>query len=483
MNNGDQPALQDTFEVEITDLEAPERASNALSARLGLMLLRWQRAEPRRRRWRGSSLMVCLTLLLLVILLAPSTGFTALLEAHWLLARVQQPLAVNNIQTARTSLNASNEILCPVETAWTPDSAFVALLGYTQPCTQETYIPAQVDLYSRASNGALLRPLAHWQPDEDILRALQHAPDVSPRTRALLSRKPFAGPRGQGSSPAIEYLQMLWSPDTMRLALSFVVVTSIKAYTGVFVANRDGKKAQILLHPEPAGYDPRQAAPLMWDLQHGQATPLTSLAPALAYTWDARDLLVPAMPLPAQTNLAAYANSPGGNPDGGRSFTIWQPGRPIILSFMHTPGAYLWSTRFAAWSPDGRYLVTNFSFSGLMEPPGQAVLPAKTLAALNAASFPRIPPHDPALIPSASSALTVAWNPANTRLAVYTLAGVVAIYNCQTGQLLRTLKPSQTHPLSGTTTLLNWSPDGRSLLLTSSQWGLITLWGTGDILR
>lgn len=482
MHDVDQFPSQDTFEVEITDLDSSERAGNALPAYLERMLLCWQRPERRReRRWFGGCLTVCLALLLLAALLSPSTGVTALLAGYWPFTHAQPSLAA--ILASQPASRTPNTIVCPVEAAWSPNSSFVAVLGYTQPCSQQEFIPAQINVYRRVNNASLALPFASWQPDGDILRALLHSPDISPRTRALLSRKPFPGQVRQGTAPAIEYMQMLWSPDSAHLATSFEVVTSITAYTGLFVASSTGKQARILLHAVPPGFDPRQAPPLVWDLQHGNATSLVALKPALAYSWDARDRLIPTVPLTVRTNLSTYASSPTGNPDGGRSFTVWQPGHPTILSFLHTPAflhspsVYAWSTSFAAWSPDERYLVTNFAFTGLMEPPGRPFPATQMLAALRANDLPRVPPHDPVLISASFTVLAVAWNPSGTLLAMYNRTDSIDIYNCQTGQLLQTLKPPRIQPLSGSAVLLRWSPDSRSLLISSAQWGLMNLWG------
>ena len=146
------------------------------------------------------------------------------------------------------------------------------------------------------------------------------------------------------------------------------------------------------------------------------------------------------------------------------------------------PGAYLWQSSFASWSPDGRFLLTNFAVAGLMEPPGQAFPAPSALSTLGVQGVARVSAHDRALIPAAASARAVAWNPTGTVLAVYDLSGFVDLYDCQTGRHLRLLKPQTGQPLSGSTAHLIWSPDGRFLLLSSAQWGLVTLWGAGNFL-
>ncbi len=277
---------------------------------------------------------------------------------------------------------------------------------------------------------------------------------------------------------------MLWSPDNQRLAISFAAATLAVNYEGLFLANLNGSHSEVLLQPEFSHIDPGQFASftLQWDLQRATAVSLNSLASALSYAWNARDALVPLSLAAEQSSPFAYTPIPPGNPDGGRVFSIWQPGRPGVLQIMHTPGVYLWSTTFAAWSPDGRYLITNFTFTGLIEPPGQAFPANAALDTLGVKDVPRIPEHDPALISAASNARIAAWNPTGTLLAVYDRAGVIDLYTCCTERLLAFFTPQLTRALSGTAALLSWSPDGRFLLLSSAQWGLITLWKTSNLL-
>lgn len=475
MSDVDQSTPQDFLEVEITDLDPFEHASKRLSTRVGRLLLRWQRPEHRRlRRWLSNGLLVCLLLTFVVALLNPSVGITGLFATYWPSLSAQSSLAVNNsISAIQVLAPVSNEIHCPVATAWSPDSSSIALLGYTQACVHGQYMPAQINFYDAAT----ARQTTHWSPDGAILAALQRYPGVSPSMEDYLARKPdFA--TDHGATPVIDYLHMLWSPDHSQLALSFVAMNYVFAYAGLFLAHVDGSQAQVLLEPEHAGLAPDTVTPLLWDLQSKSVTTLTTLLPALAYTWGAHDQLIPASPLDEHTDLSAYVNSPPGNPVGERSFTIWQPGHIALPA----SGGYLWSTNFATWSPDGRYLITNFTFTGLMELSGQA-FPARQNIDQD---VPHIPAHDLVLLSSVVvNAQTVAWNPAGTLLAAYNAAGWVDLYNCQVGHahLVQQLMALGTaSPLVGSATLLSWSPDGRSLALASSQGKLITLWGGTTLL-
>lgn len=471
MSDGNKSPLPESFGVEITDLEPLEHAGESIPTRLKRLLLRWQQPEHRRaRRWLSNSMFICLSLFLLAVLLNPSVGITNLLATYWPSSQAQPSVTIQNLAVEHVFVPTSNEIRCPVATAWSPDSTLVALLGYTQSCAQRQYVPAQVNLYDAATN----RQVEQWSPDEAILTVLQKYPGVSASLGDYLDRKPdFVA--DHGGALIIHYLHLLWSPHTARLALSFVAVNYVFTYAGVFLANADGSHSQVLLQPERAGLAPNSLTPLLWNLQQGSVTTFSTLPPALAYTWDGHDQLVPLHPLDAQTDFSAYTNSPPGDPVRASSFTIWQPGhlaRPAS-------NVYLWSTNFAVWSPDERYLITNFTFTGLLEPPDQPFPSTQSLHTLGVQDVPRVPAHDLALLLSASACAQVfAWNPAGTLLAVSDPTGFVDLYASQTGSLVRqfhTLR--ETEPLVGAPTLLSWSPDGHFLLLSNSQGALMTLWG------
>ena len=478
MPDSDDALQIEDDEIKIVDLEPGKQSATGLLARLESLVLSWQHPGRRRPRlWLGTGLLVGLICLLLAIIFSPATGLTALLAASW----SQQGAFPAASLVATPQPPSVDGIACPTQTAWSPDSTLIAVLGYTRSCAADAYVPAQVNLYDAAN----AHEVAHWQPDQAVLTALLHSPYVSPLTHALQSRKPDSTQAEDPSAaPDIVYQQMIWSPDYTRLALSFMVTTRIIAYAGVFLAQINGSHTQVFLQPTSFQSRPFQPGPaFLWNLQSGSATVSTHLTPALTYTWNQRDQLLPGSPLSTVGNpsTATIIATPPGNPAGGRSFTIWQPGRTLVLSLMHTPSAYMWSTDFAAWSPDGRYLLTNFTFMGLMEQPGHAFPPASALGQMEASNTPHLAPHDPALIPAASLAQTVAWNPAGTVLAVYDLTGAIELYDAQTGALLRTVKPVVAQALSGSAILLSWSPDGRTLALSSARSGLLTLWGRSSL--
>lgn len=470
MSDEDLLASRDSFEVEIIDLDPPEHAGNVLSARLGRLLLRWQRPENRRARlWLNNGLLTCLVLVLLIVLFSSSTGLTSLLTAAWPFSAAQSSVPLNSLSVSQAFAPVVSEIRCPVDSAWSPDSSLIALLGYTQSCSQKAYTPAQIDLYAAASG----RQVAQWSPDKAIIQAMQRFPGVSASMEDNLARKPN-WVENHGATPVVYYTQILWSANHSRLALSFVATNYVFAYAGLLLANADGSQAQVLLQPEHDEFSPNTGAPLLWDLQSKSVTTFSVPAPALVYTWNMQDQLTPLVPLDAHTDLSTYLNAAPGSPTGGRSFTIWQPGRASLLA----SSLYLWSTSFAIWSPDERYLITNFAFAGLTKSPGQAFPSDEELHTLGVNALPRLPAHDLALLSAAAHARALAWNPAGTLLAVDDAMGMVGLYDCQTGHLLRQLTARKTTPLSpGSATLLSWSPDGHYLQLSSPQEGSMTLWG------
>src|SRR5205823_1844470 len=57
---------------------------------------------------------------------------------------------------------------CLRDAIWSPDSKFIAVLGYTQNCSSVAYVPGLVNLYE-AHTSRLIRQL---HPDDAIVQAL-----------------------------------------------------------------------------------------------------------------------------------------------------------------------------------------------------------------------------------------------------------------------------------------------------------------------
>ncbi len=249
-------------------------------------------------------------LLLLVVLLSVSHLSPSIISESF--RRVYAPQARPTPSASSLPLPPQRDgITCLKDAMWSPDSQFIAVLGYSQTCSSVASVPGLVNLYE-AQTSKRLRQL---HPDEAIVQAL---------TRALASpSEPVArGPQkqqGGGSGLVISYRHVIWSPDKQRLAFLFHLLAPSASLEGVVLMNRDGAHAQVVL----AQQNPLAPSSAEWDLERGVL--LTSktfpLPPALAYHWGPKGTLLPGHLLPTQFLPAAPPLGARGNPDGDASFT------------------------------------------------------------------------------------------------------------------------------------------------------------------
>lgn len=405
---------------------------------------------------------------------------------------------------------ASDNLACPKVLAWSQDSTRIAALGYTSACPdsgfigQQPYIPGLVNVYDAASGSFL----ESFNPDAALPASLLQALQSTSTANAA-------------SSSNLRYLSLMWSPDGKKFALHFSVFTIIFATTGtgastqvaldgLEIANIDGTQPQILMTPTT-----NNAAALIWDVSRGTSTPLADLPFALAYHWDAGGTLRADPPSLGGATPPPPALGPIGTPDGGASFTIWQPQVAEYLSqafvngqaLSETPGAFALFPDTLAWSPDGRHLIDAVSFEGLVQPTGQPAPTAQALKDLQLDQVPRLPVRDAGLqqvfaglaAPAAGglTAAQIAWRPDGRMLAVQAqkvtpnvpLDTTVRLYDCTTGALRASLKPASTRgtligsaaAANGLANTLLWSPDGSRLLALDPLSATITVWGPGAL--
>jgi Tol biopolymer transport system component len=157
---------------------------------------------------------------------------------------------------------------------------------------------------------------------------------------------------------------------------------------------------------------------------------------------------------------------------------------------------YVWQTFFPAWSPDGHYLVDGLIAGVLLQVSGQKLLDHQALKDLGVDHLPILQVHNKALVQvlhtlsslpdtngnsNGSPGINVSWRPDGRVLAMYN-AYKVDIYDCVTGRKLASLVPTMPPAsLSGGGDVLRWSPDGTHLLLSSTVWGPMQLWGPGQL--
>ena len=142
----------------------------------------------------------------------------------------------------------------------------------------------------------------------------------------------------------------------------------------------------------------------------------------------------------------------------------------------------VWSTKFGAWSPDGRYIIDNMSQSGLIKPRNRLVLDAQTREQMRIANMHLMPAHDVALLQVAITSSVIAWRPDGRIMAAFNYYDAVNLYDCATGHKIASLPLSfRDQPLAGSTALLRWSSDGTHLLLSSAWGGAISIWGPAHL--
>jgi hypothetical protein len=367
MDDGEREEAGKDFEVEVADVSRPGRIRTE------------QGLSPRQRFWRLASAIGVVALVLLVLALDVSGR----LNPRQFLPKPPPPLILRPQTQGMT---------CLLDAAWSLQSTRIALLGsqYDVACPDFGAIrrAGLVTVYD-AGSGKLLGTL---HPDDAIAPAIQtFAQGVAPT----------ATPPAADIAPAIAYQHVLWSPDGKRLALTFSFDLSAIGLTlilpdgepedlyGVVLLDANGAHPHIIMQPESAyaRFGFLGSFAFEWDLQAGaivvaSAPPYPTntfgvLPPALAYHWQPDGSIATDTPLSMNAPPSVPPLAPVGNPDGGRSFTIWQPG--FVSGVAHTdpngllthlPGVYTLSAAFAAWSPDGRYLLDAVEPDGLLELPG-----------------------------------------------------------------------------------------------------------------
>ncbi len=189
--------------------------------------------------------------------------------------------------------------------------------------------------------------------------------------------------------------------------------------SGVLAMDARTQHPKVLVH---VGGNPENIRGIV---QSGTWLGTDPLPPALGYSWGEGDQLVPDTPLNAGTAPPLPSVGPVGVPGGGsRSLSgslatmgfsssryqegVWAPaptsrvGVQLVLQTsshqqIETPGVYTWQTAFAAWSPDGRYLVGPLLVDERLQPQGRPAPSAQTLADFGLAQWPLLPVRDAAL--------------------------------------------------------------------------------------
>ena len=406
---------------------------------------------------------------------------------------------------------------CLLDAAWSPNGARIALLGVrdVNACPDGSLATRAglMEIFDARTGGSVATIL----PDETIIPAVKLATGLQASNDAI--------------SSTIRYQHMLWSAGGQRLAVTFWLDAGP---IGAQLTLPNGAPALLsgVLLVGTDGAHPRAMTELLsvyaqlqveWDLAAARiiAAPTTYiptnfgiLTAALGYRWQPDGAL--AAQGPAFATLATLATTapltstlgPVGMPDGGDSFTIWQPGSVVSVTRLsqqgieHLAGAYFWrGAPLAAWSPDERYLLDGGAPAGLLLQPGTPLPSQNDLSSFDIGQEWALPVRDAGLAailrtvnPRDQQGMAVAWRPDGRVVAAYTphspdgsITGSlpVTLYDCASGDALLTLTPEiyRGVPLNGQADLLRWSPDGTRLLLFDSRIGAPLVWGPAYLPR
>lgn len=310
-----------------------------------------------------------------------------------------------------------------------------------------------------------------------------------------------------GTVPHAECGHVLWAPTGDRLAVLCAVLSASNTlmFKGIRVTDLDGSHPQLTLLPASGS----ESQPVVWDLAKNAGTAATTLPVAQAYMW-ASDSLAPTSPATGTVSTPTTELTPVGNPAGDAAFSAWQPGSAYLRlapvtapAMVELPGAYVWTTAFAAWSPDGRFIFDDVSLTARLQPEGHPAPSQSILNDFGLSDVPLLPVRDPALLavlntmnpdgPSNAGAVDVAWRPDGRylaeRLTFITqdrLDHTIGIYDCRTGKRVVSLQPFvEPGDAAGAGFLARWSPDGQRLLLAnyrpSDNTVVITIYGPSQL--
>lgn len=431
---------------------------------------------------------------------------------------------------------AVDGLTCTRDAAWSPSGSQVAFVGYA-PTVGAPGCPPGYSVSSQERSGIISlyqartgRLLSQFHPDTAIRSHLTVPPAVLNAITAAVNPA-----EGTPTAYTIDYTHVLWAPDSSHLYVTWLamVPTGLPDLSGnappvwpsfyaTGVVAIGVSAGTVSAMSTTLGADPYHA--VGWDLTTNQVNPafqrpasqtrFATLQPAQVYQWNADGSLTPAQPLPTVGN-AAVPTQPTtlaiGSPQGGATFSMWQPGTLELHINSDTTGVTLagnplFATDIAAISPNGRYLVEGVSLQTITVTNSDNVRQAQALAAQGLSALPLAPARDRAFAALQSLSLDkmimsytlsrslvsvptygeyLAWSPNGRYLAaIYSQPRpTTVIYDCQTGAVVATLteQTGAPSPDDSAPKLLRWSPDGSRLLALDPSAGAVTLWGPGQL--
>lgn len=454
---------------------------------------------PRRRapRWLVPVVSVVALLVVIAVVVARFALSTSQASGKSTATSTASPLALDP---------AAYGMACVEGAAWSPDSANIAILGTRQSCAESNpnnYYPTIVAIVN-AKDGHLLNAL---QPDTVVLN-FYHL--QTPQAGAPIIGPDASGAAGDVIQTGIIYDEPVWSPDGKSIAVPFsfaymgaptaggslpaqrisasgLFVGAIERTVGWTDAEAFGATLSQQL-PYVAEWNVKTGKPVVAPASLGPAIhdgTVAQLEPAsLSYSWRPDGSLAGSGALNAANPPASLG--PVGNPDGGTSFTVWQ-GMDVQVDVgdpqhPQSAPAFRAESHFLAWSPDGTYLLSA-SYAWRVQPSKQVIPSTSQLQRAGAANIPLLPIRDAAMDamlspepgdhPYTFASNTFVWSPDGKMLAAIANGGAtmisadvtVLIADCASGKTLATLQVGSASTAYGNLASIQWSPDGKGLLI------------------
>lgn len=410
----------------------------------------------------------------------------------------------------------AHQMDCIHDVAWSPSGAQIAVLGYELDC------PSLDGPGNSVSGLLVIFDASRGSAVKEISLDNLITPHITIPPKLLA-----AGVSPSFAFSGINYSHLLWLPDQRHLAITFTtkLATGPLTATGWPLELIEG--ALILDTSNATGAQNRvvqrtlatlTSTLIEWNLTDGAPLPISTslisqtaqatISPALTYQWQNSGVLAPQAPLPlgASQPPPPPPSGPVGVPDGGNTFTLWQPGvlsDHIATSMYDLPPlpAYTYSTAFDALSPNGNYLIEGVSISALLSlPTVEAPTPANS-SPYGWSHAPVTQARDSALRTNYAvitkhpfisnsewgvNGELVAWSPNGDYLAVSdnTPDHHVTLYNTSTGASVQQLLPDTNNTPTGNSAakepgeanVLRWAPNSQDLLLIDTTYGTATIW-------
>ncbi len=414
------------------------------------------------------------------------------------------PAASPNVLSAPLyiSTRETAHLFCPSGLSFSPGGARLAVVGTTTPCqttspSSPTFVAHALAIYD-GHTGALIRTVG-------------------------LDQFIGAGSRGDGSLEyirAVAYTGLGWTPDGSACAVVFTAFDSADHLlpdnvldSGLLLVNATSPQLAPAVIRGDGGFFSDATGVFaglpIWNIQLGIASEPTAPSAGLSYAWSAYGHLQATLPL-SQSPLAhlpviAGPRYPVGNPIGGSTFTIWQPGVVIgPAAWGKATDSTAFVTAFPTWSPSGAYateMIVGVALTSARGVSAAGAVPVNATPRLyRPGALPGVPARDAALGAVATQVgadgwAIVSWNPNGT---------VLASVNCQdkqgeTLQLRNTdsgaisevapvplyAKDAGCRTYNGaeeegdylnTNESLIWAPDGTHVLLSDQADSAIIVW-------